>query len=653
MILDQLIKLGTMGLGDKAVPALCELVDLTLETNEAGKIVSQKIKDVKIPLSSLIVRYSPDEANDTMKWTKDGIKNGRASKPFMGIPVKNGRTQVKTLIKAVWVLHQNADLQNLLRELESEDVDVRFQNSSKIAWKNASTGTKDPDSEFKSSGVSICSVGRTSRGFIVLGLVAPSGVSDIDDDASVALTLGLLNPDAAPKAAALPKVSDTLHVAKGQGRLNFGKEPKDTDAPCEYARVFGIDTPQDLEVLQRQHAATLKYRIRVSPSPEKSYLAIFPRSEEDIGVVKELVELLSLRPDKTKTEDGIELKSKRKAILPQLHELENPDISIVMVTPEDGQKTKLVSRAMFPRVPILYWYFLELIFADFHPQENITSFERVIINGPKGAASPAAYLLWTRILTRLLGVKKISVRPIWQRLNAYYKTWPDAYIWGNDTPKGAKKYELHRGREWMKMVKIFNRLNAIVELEQEKKLPALDINDIYDYLRMKETTTTKDEALSLCAERLPGLWDTLHPNLQDRLAEAVVASEVPEVSDKDRRLFTQGMALGACLQYAGYVLQTKAKRSFTPGRGRHLTQLRGDALLGELRHAFTLGESYNQGKTPDKRVSPLPRGSMVYFERYLVDSKTNAFNNGLICGFDLPAKTKEANLEDVNLESEV
>jgi hypothetical protein len=281
---------------------------------------------------------------------------------------------------------------------------------------------------------------------------------------------------------------------------------------------------------------------------------------------------------------------------------------------------------------------LESQLCFFNIDDKINDFNRTIVNGPKvkrNKATPAAFKMWTKTLTNLLGGSKLTPTTFWKELGKYHGSFPNANLWDSSkAPKGTKTYELYKCRTWFNLTKIINRLNKIVELYNLNKLEEME-DQLNEILNMSEKNITNEEAKKLAKERIGDLWDLLTETAQKKISNAIAITE-GSIPQREKTHFANGLVAGSCLSWASHTLLTKAKRKFDPGNGMHLSQLRGSNLSREFTRASTLAENYNRGKHGEGKVYPLPPGSLIFFKAMEKDSLSQAFNNGLVCGFGLP-----------------
>lgn len=638
MIIDQLIHQKKIGVSDK--PEDIEIIDLKLILDDKGKIVSESLGVIELHPKHIFINRAPDAATDTKRWTKEGAK-GKNPTPFKGIPFEKEKTQVKTLLKAAYTLYKAPHFSKLLLDLGVNDLEDRQANAAKITWKTEGA-EKDPDSAFKNTpGIKLPCVGSTSTGWVILGLTAPTDDSRVDSNASLKLTeaLSVKTSDDEKSNLEIGTINLSLHVGDGLGRNSFGKIPKCSDPTkddmSEYARVFGLDTPINLDLLRTQFSQYLQYPMRVWPVPDSSHLAFFCKNQKDHEYTKKVLATLReeryKKPDKT--EDNIGSNKKTVHTFP---EIGNRKVSIALICPESGRKTKTVVSEIFPSIPLYYWVRLETQLSSGKIDIKINEFNRVIVNGPKGEASPASYKTWTKVLTNLLNGSKINPYPFWKDLPRFHKSWSNANLWDSDkAPKGAKGYELLKCRTWLNLCKIINRLNTIIDLYISNKLEEMDTVKLNEILNMSEKQTTQEMANSLAKTRVGDLWEALSDSTKAKISNAIAITE-SSIPEREKTNFAKGLVAGSCLNYAAYKLSTKAKRKFEPGGGMHLSQLRGKNLAREFTKASTLAENYNRGKHGENKVYPLPIGSLIFFKAMEKDSLSEAFNNGLVCGFSLP-----------------
>lgn len=644
MIIDQLIHQRDIGISEDATEA--EILDMTLPLDESGKISSESLGTIEVNPKDIYLNKAPDSANNTIKWTKGGL-SGKDLTPFKGIPVEKGKTQVKTLLKMAYVLYKAPHFSEKLLELGIKDLEKRQTNAKKLVWKSDGA-PKDPDSSFKNSiGIKLPCVGKTSKGWVILGLKSTSPDKRVDSNSSIKLTdlLTSKNNSTTNCQAELGSINLSLHVGDGLGRNNFGRQPKVKDLSkldfSEYARVFGLYEPINLDLVRTQFSQYLNYPMKVWPVPDSSHLAFFCKNEKDYNYTKQVLDTLREERYRKKGQTEDDVKSEKKTIHTFPTNIGNKKVTIALVCPEGGNKTKTIVSEIFPSIPLYYWFKLESELTNEYVPLTINEFNRVIVNGPKGKPSPASYKMWTKILTNLLNGISVPAHPFWAELSKFHKSYPNANLWnGEKAPKGAKNYELNKCRTWFYICRKLSRLNKIIELYDSGELEKLRLTELNNIMNNCEKRLTDKEANKLAKERVGDLWDLLSDLAQKKISNAIAITET-SMSERDKTSFTKGLVCGSALSYASYALETKAKRKFEPGSGMHLSQLRGKNLSKEFTKATTLAENFNRGKSGEKRVYPLPIGSLIYFKAFEKDSLKEAFNNGLVCGFGLPKVESE------------
>jgi hypothetical protein len=488
-------------------------------------------------------------------------------------------------------------------------------------------------------------VGKTHKGFVILGLKCPTEDPCIDDEASITITnrLKLETPLNEEKVC----INQALHIGKGVGRTNFGSELKADATPSEQARVWGYDRPINMANVQRQLTLIqkeLSYPIKINPIPEETKLAFFTKDMEVQDNIKRI--LRSIEEEKfkkgAKTEDGESIKRKMPPILPNLRS--NRVTIAVLATEKTGQKEKIICTDVFPSIPLYYWWHLQNEFSENNVDIKLTGYGRVVKNGPHASASPAAYTFWTKTLTDLLNKTNPSMLPYWRALPTFLKQWGNTNLAG-DGPKGAKNYEKNQGAHFLTLCRILNRLNALVDLETLRELTGKENSEIQPYLTMKEKTNTLEQAEYLAKERLGELYDALSPSSKKKVVYCIQLTE-SSIPEKERENFALGVAFGATLNLATYLLNNKANRRYQPGDGKHFTNLRGESLHKTIEHAWSLTENYNKGVSPDKKIKTLPQNFLVHSLSNLKASRTDEFNAGLLSGYSLYLPSEETSSEE-------
>lgn len=641
MIIDQLINQKRIGLSEG--PTEIDILDMTLCLDESGKVSSPSFGTLVMSEECIYLNKNPDSSNDNPRWTKKGLE-GKNMTPFWGIPFTKGSTEVKTLLKMAWTLYKAPHFSEYLVNTGVKDLEIRQKNAKEIVWKDEGDKKEAISNHKDKRGIKLPCIGTTNKGWVILGLKSDPKDPRIDSTTSLSITEKVLDKEFIDKAEADTKIATLgiinkdLHASEGTGRNNFGYQPKIKDPSnldlSEYARVFGLYEPTDIDLLRTQFSQYLKYPMKVWPVPKQSHLAFFCKNEKDFQYTKQVLDTLEKERKKKmgKTEDNIE--TKRKTIHTFPANIGNRKVTIALVCIESGNKTKFIVSEIFPSIPLFYWIKLESVLTSENIPYTINEFNRVIVCGPKGKASPASFKLWTKVLTNLLNGTRISPFTVWTELPKFHKSFANADLWS------TKKNAPNKCRTWFYICRKLSRLNKIIELYISGELEKLKSTELNNTMNTCEKKLTDKEANKLAKERVGDLWDLLSDLAQKRVSNAIAITET-SVPEKDKANFAKGLVCGSTLSYASYRLETKANRKFEPGSGMHLSQLRGKNLSKEFTKATTLAENFNRGKSGERRVYPLPIGSLIYFKAFEKDSLTEAFNNGLVCGFGLPRVESE------------
>lgn len=567
---------------------------------------------LEVPEKFLCLRYNPDPATDTQRINR--MTEGE-SRPFLGIPFTNGKTQVATLGKFVRRYFQSELCRGVGSALP-DDLSKRVEDATLWTEKDLPMAHKDND------GVVLPVLGKTAMGWIVLGLKLDpdAGGEDqqelqdiigeyVDVATSTALTAKLLGGE---KSSDL--MDTRLHSGEGTGRTPFGKRSS-RSTETEVARIYGVLPGISQQESLRNFADLPKLRVRAGSIPDSSFLyfcADTPEAKRHIAKVLEedsRKRLAMREKKKTKSEDGIEKKSPPPNILPSLRK--TTTATVIFCAEETGNKTKVCVRDVYPRLPVGYFASINDAWLAGRWEWILHSFEKTAVVGPNSnVASAATYRLWTTLFTNLLHRRVTSGETMFSTLALFLGKLPQDEL-----------IKTHNAKKWEVICRILAEANALV-LNEKLYNNQLSV----EYMSQKTMKNTKniDEVLSLLKNEVAE-----NRVLSERATiDASLALIEESTPPRDYEDYAVGMVIGKLFNRARWRLRA-CGRDYTIGRGARFTRLRAEHLRHEANQMIDLFLGTREGKG---NPSLFPDGFLPLLQKHLIRSERNAFNAGLIAG---------------------
>jgi len=482
---------------------------------------------------------------------------------------------------------------------------------------------------------------------LVLGF-SPLGYEEIDEDVRADLeeegialreSLELAGFFRLPPRSSRQIVAGELHAGSGMGRNAFGF----TDRPAnltvsEYTRLLGPLLQHEGSQVLRAWNERLRYRVRLAPNPEASEMIFHPEQ----GMAYEtLAQIIRYEEDKQKQYRAARRQASRKrsrdlfadadASPPILAEAPNyiPHVhraTVLLINMEGSQKKKVNVLGVFPSVYVAYWEFLNTEFLETRLEAALVGFFRAAVTGRERASgrehAPSIYNVWTHMFTAALQRRFISARPLWNSFQRYCKAFSSDELIGAASGRRAAAYLDILGK--------LRRLQHIIGVWRDG-LP--DIDELTPQLPLVEQARLVQYGVMEAMNRnMPGsareylgdeLYDLLRP-AQQRKIDEFVRQAWQGAPEPTFPAFVRGALVGMLLRELAWVLEQEGRR-FEPTQGRHPATLRGPILPAVFAKGVGLLMNVQAEHKFNCRLLP-------FIEGCAAESRTDAFNNGLIMG---------------------
>lgn len=653
-----------------------------IEASESPKVVFKESENLDIPAKALYYDDTDDGSNEVIKsWQKfyrDESEFNAETSPVWGSNsfFKKGSTVLGSVLKAGVYLRYSKGFREWLRAKDSSAASQLDAEVNAFESVFESTEKKKLPSNWRKGFTSndnwalpIVAVRDDGR-FIVLGLNAEAvdnnaglreelddEVSDIIDiDSSLELSRLLKEPT----ERAIDVVDGELHVRSGLGRNVFAHEPKDSITRSEYGRLLGPSLDATTQNTRQWwgYIRQFERRIPISPAPEKSSLVFFPEGELSYET---LAKALRREQDRYETYrrakeeaqdqkasslirqrmDETPILADTPDFIPELHSM---TIVATLLQGSANQEKRVVA-GVYPSVMLYYWKFLnhELLRQSLHGR--IAWFSRAAITGQTGRwqnTPPSVYGVWTDVLTRALQRRWISMVPMWNQLPRYFKAFSSDSLIRDGSPTRTYLGILESMKRLQHLIGRFRETTSPDEKNLRAELRRVEAGELIEYgvMNMSEARPPDN------AKEVLGEWyDELWPYQQRRIDEFLRRSW-QGAPREEYRSFIRGAMVGMLLSELSYRVQTNAGRRFEATQGRHPATVRGEII--EQLFAKGIGLLQNVGKETSFNSRVLP-----YIVSCVPESKTTAFNNGLIMGMAyIPSKAEDKQEEEVDVASE-
>ena len=299
MLIQHLDALGNHGLDDSIELSLIEVCFNRIVVK--GDKIEIAYDIVRKAPGSKVMFYAVDKINPanylpTSPKAREAILQEPAPRWFRGIPVNKGKTQTSSLVKLLALLYRSAWYRSKIVAGIIDATDAK----ARIATLPEPLDLKHTVAENKKSesGAQLPIVGKTARGFVVLGLKESAQLPEVDIQTSIAFTKQILLVDAETKleenaGKGIDEINFELQTKRGRARNLYGKEQDifklATLSPAETARVYGLYDPVNVQAVREQYIQLARYPVKVGENPDKANLFFIPLRPEDTELVRATV----------------------------------------------------------------------------------------------------------------------------------------------------------------------------------------------------------------------------------------------------------------------------------------------------------------------------------------------------------------------------
>lgn len=479
---------------------------------------------------------------------------------------------------------------------------------------------------------------------IVLGLDVPdteiADVSGVCLKYSTELTRMMRKPQA---GGTLEIITDELHSGSGMGRNILGKTVKmDDNLPSdEFIRLLGPVYAETRSAILEAWSKRISYPVKIAPMPDSSELLFFPTPSAPYASIRKVVdaEIIKMKmffAKKNESEWSLTDTDEQLTLIPGAMLPIPRKASVMLTAVEKGQKSKRVLVEHFPVLPLQYWQLVEEELRKQHLYSQITNYTRAARAGreKKGLKrDPASvYGLWTDVFTKTLGRQFISALPFWKNFQRYAASFStdDLIGTGQDRKRKAMNYLalLQSLRRLQHLIGTARSAEVVDKMKFYSELTTIETESIIKYGvidPMNTETPPKAELYIGDSYQLLQSW-------QQHKIDEFVRRAWQGAPSEQFGTFVRGALVGMLLQEMDYSLK-KEGRSFMPTLGRHPGTLRGEALLKPFTKGTGLLQNINKSNRFNMRMLP-------FIHSVIKESRTDAFNNGLIMGLAfIPEKT--------------
>lgn len=431
-------------------------------------------------------------------------------------------------------------------------------------------------------------------------LTAPGAVSSVTDECDDLFATE--KPQSRQQA-----IAEMFQMGSGMGRNCFGKTFKTADQvlDSEFVRLKGALLDSERANISDLWSNRLTYRVKVSPSPDTSYLLFLPEGKLKYTELKKFVENENDRvrqfwdekkQKKKNTENGTNdtcvespnaIPTYRRSMLFLVHE-------------EGSQKKKVIVQQVIPSVELNYFHELNAFLMKSALQTSSTRYMKRALTCQDGADTPSVYRYWTMLFTHALQKRYISAAEVYSQMQRYFKGF-----------KGDEMTAFNVGIPYFSLIE---KLKALQQLIHR----ARNGND-------SETPGVFEgmENMMSPQELVGEVFGLLREKQQSKLMRFMEQSR-GAIPPPDFMIFVRGALVGMLLSELSYILKMEERR-FTTTQGRHPSRLRGEDLIQVFIKGVGLLENLNKSYKFNCQTLPFIKSCQE-------ESRKDAFNSGLIMG---------------------